>query len=68
MQQDRWTNQTIRNMTQVVDGNKAPTLVLKNATYLNTYLKRWDHANIWLVDDRIVYVGNDSQNQQKLKL
>lgn len=57
MQQDRWTNQTIRNMTQVVDGNKAPALVLKNATYLNTYLKRWDHANIWLVDDRIVYVG-----------
>jgi adenine deaminase len=31
--------------------------VLKNATYLNSYLRQWIKANIWIYEDRIVYVG-----------
>ncbi|WP_239984931.1 adenine deaminase C-terminal domain-containing protein [Sporolactobacillus pectinivorans] len=32
--------------------------MLENARYLNTYMKSWERANIWIDHDRIVYVGD----------
>ncbi|MBY7142674.1 adenine deaminase [Virgibacillus sp. NKC19-3] len=52
-----WRNRELRHHVNVIDGIEAPTLVLKNSTYLNTYTKQWLQANIWVHDDRIVYVG-----------
>jgi adenine deaminase len=56
-QRYRWKNKQIRDQVAVIDGKKSPTLVLKNAVYLNQILKKWIQANIWILDDRIVYVG-----------
>ncbi|WLR51102.1 adenine deaminase C-terminal domain-containing protein [Bacillus tianshenii] len=53
----RWRNKQIREHIDVIDGNIPPTIVLKNATYLNQALKKWLKANIWIYKDRIVYVG-----------
>ncbi|QST00376.1 adenine deaminase [Pontibacillus sp. ALD_SL1] len=54
----RWRNRQLREHVAVVDGAHAPSIVLANATYLNVYLKQWIEANIWIYDDRIVYVGD----------
>ncbi|WP_343782780.1 adenine deaminase C-terminal domain-containing protein [Alkalibacillus silvisoli] len=54
----RWRNKQLREHTAVIDGEIAPTMVLKNATYLNVYLKKWLTGHIWIYDDRIVYVGD----------
>ncbi|WP_226683062.1 adenine deaminase C-terminal domain-containing protein [Sutcliffiella horikoshii] len=54
----RWKNKKIREQVAVIDGKQAPTLVLTNATYLNVQLKTWMTANIWIHEDRIVYVGD----------
>ncbi len=56
-QRYHWKNKQIREQIAVVDGKKSPDLVLKNATYLNSVLKKWMTANIWIYEDRIVYVG-----------
>lgn len=53
-----WRNREMRQHVRVIDGEVAPTIVLKNATYLNTYTKQWLKAVIWIYEDRIVYVGN----------
>ncbi len=55
----RWRNREIREQLTVVDGERLPTIVLKNATYLNVFLRKWLLANIWIFQDRIVYVGED---------
>lgn len=54
-----WRNRDMRNHVRIIDGTLAPTLVLKNATYLNTYTKKWLEANIWIYHERIVYVGEN---------
>lgn len=54
-----WRNRELRQHVKVVDGEEAPTLVLKNSTYLNVYTKQWLRANIWIYHDRIVYVGEE---------
>lgn len=54
----RWSNRQIRNQVEVLDETKNPDIVLKDATYLNTYLQQWIVANIWIYEDRIVYVGD----------
>ncbi|TYS55555.1 adenine deaminase [Sutcliffiella horikoshii] len=54
----RWKNRKIREQVAVIDGKQAPTLVLTNATYLNVQLKAWMTANIWIHEDRIIYVGD----------
>jgi adenine deaminase len=56
-QRFRWKNKQIRDQVAVIDGKKSPTMVLKNALYLNQILKKWIQANIWILGDRIVYVG-----------
>ncbi|WP_066158499.1 adenine deaminase C-terminal domain-containing protein [Halalkalibacter krulwichiae] len=55
----RWTKQRLRQQLAVVQGEKAPSLVLKNANYLNFARRKWLTANIWIAGDRIVYVGKD---------
>lgn len=53
-----WRNRELRKHVAVVDSKVAPSLVLKNSTYLNTFTRQWLKANIWISDDRIVYVGD----------
>ncbi|MCP8617849.1 adenine deaminase C-terminal domain-containing protein [Salirhabdus salicampi] len=54
----KWRNRQLREHVAVIDGKLAPSIVLKDATYLNVYLKRWMSGHIWIYDDRIVYVGD----------
>ncbi|WP_100371662.1 adenine deaminase C-terminal domain-containing protein [Bacillus sp. FJAT-45037] len=54
----RWTKKRLRQQLEVVRGEQAPSLVLKNATYLNHARRKWLQANIWITQDRIVYVGD----------
>ncbi|WP_017729194.1 adenine deaminase C-terminal domain-containing protein [Halalkalibacterium ligniniphilum] len=55
----RWTKRRLRQQLAVVRGELAPSLVLKNATYLNSVRGKWLHGNIWIYQDRIVYVGDE---------
>ncbi|RYG71375.1 adenine deaminase [Lentibacillus lipolyticus] len=55
----QWRNRELREHVAVVDGKACPTIILKNGTYLNTYTKQWQQANIWIFRDRIVYVGDE---------
>ncbi|WP_416148766.1 adenine deaminase C-terminal domain-containing protein [Salipaludibacillus sp. HK11] len=54
-----WTKKQIREQQSVVQGMIPPTMVITNATYLNSYRKIWMHGNIWIHEDRIVYLGHD---------
>jgi adenine deaminase len=56
---ERWTKKQIRKQLQIIRGEVAPTICLVNATYLNSVRKKWLQANIWIYEDRIIYVGND---------
>ncbi|MHC2835588.1 adenine deaminase C-terminal domain-containing protein [Bacillus sp. F9_6S_D1_P_5] len=55
--QFRWSNKQLREHVEVIDGKRSPHILCKNATYLNSYMREWVQANIWIYDDRIVYVG-----------
>ncbi|WP_223702098.1 adenine deaminase C-terminal domain-containing protein [Sutcliffiella deserti] len=55
----RWKSKKLREHVAVIDGQIAPSCVLTNATYLNVHLKVWLQANIWIYEDRIVYVGDN---------
>lgn len=54
----RWTKKRLREQLTVIRGELAPTIVLQNATYLNFARRRWLNANIWIYEDRVVYVGD----------
>lgn len=56
-QRYRWKNKHLREHIDVLDGKRPPDILLKNAVYLNQILRKWMNANIWVYDDRIVYVG-----------
>lgn len=58
-QRYRWKNKHLREHVEVLDGKRSPTIVLKNARYLNQVFRQWMTANIWIYDDRIVYVGEN---------
>lgn len=60
-----WRNRELREHVAVLDGKVAPTILLKNGTYLNTYTKQWLRANIWILNDRIVYVGDKLPKNNK---
>ncbi len=34
-----------------------------NATYLHPYIRQWVQGNVWICDDRIVYVGPNKPKQ-----
>ncbi len=53
----RWKGRQLRDHVAVIDGKQSPTKVLTNATYLNSVFRKWMKANIWVANDRIVYVG-----------
>jgi len=55
----RWSNKQLRTHVEVLDGGERPHIILKDATYLNSYLHKWEVANIWIYEDRIVYVGEN---------
>ncbi|PEO55041.1 adenine deaminase C-terminal domain-containing protein [Bacillus wiedmannii] len=55
--QFRWSNTQLREHVEVIDGKRNPHILFKNATYLNSYMREWMQANIWIYDDRIIYVG-----------
>ena len=59
MTESTWKISEIRNQIAVIDGQNAPSIVLKNARYLHGVLKQWLLANIWILKDRIVYVGKE---------
>lgn len=54
----KWRNRVLREDVAVIDGKLAPTLLLKNSTYLNTFTKKWVKAHIWIYKEKIVYVGD----------
>lgn len=54
----RWKNKHLRDHVSVLDGKLSPTLLLKNARYLNHAFRKWMTANIWIYKDRIVYAGD----------
>nr|WP_295973515.1 adenine deaminase C-terminal domain-containing protein [uncultured Bacillus sp.] len=56
-QRYRWKNKQLREHVAIIDGKLAPTILLKNARYLNQIFRQWMTANIWIYEDRIVYVG-----------
>jgi adenine deaminase len=58
-QRYRWKNKHLRMHVSVLDGKNAPTILLKNALYLNQTFRQWMRANIWIYEDRIVYVGEN---------
>lgn len=55
-----WKIEHIRHQIEVVNGTKAPDILIKNATYLHSHLKKWISGNIWIVKDRIVYSGSET--------
>lgn len=55
--QFRWSNKQLREHVEVIDGTRSPHIVLRNVTYLNSYMREWMQTNIWIYDDRIIYVG-----------
>ena len=57
MPEINWKIKNIRDQIAVIDGKMAPSIVLSNATYLHTMFKDWRQGNIWILGDRIVYVG-----------
>ena len=57
MQYPIWKIEDIRHQIEVVSGIKSPDILIKNATYLHSHLKKWITGNIWIVKDRIVYTG-----------
>ncbi|PLS09728.1 adenine deaminase C-terminal domain-containing protein [Neobacillus cucumis] len=58
-QRYRWKNKHLRMHVSVLEGKTSPTILLKNALYLNQTFRQWMRANIWIYDDRIVYVGDN---------
>ena len=58
-QRYRWKNKQLRMHVSVLEGKTSPTILLKNALYLNQIFRQWMRANIWIYEDRIVYVGDN---------
>ncbi|MBE7150708.1 adenine deaminase [Bacillus mycoides] len=58
-----WSNTQLREHVEVIDGTRSPHILFKNATYLNSYMREWVQANIWIYDDRIIYVGEKIPEQ-----
>lgn len=59
MTEIKWKIKKIREQVSIIDGLVAPSIVLQNAKYLHSIFKKWLIGNIWIADDRIVYVGKE---------
>ncbi|WP_339253799.1 adenine deaminase C-terminal domain-containing protein [Sporosarcina sp. FSL W8-0480] len=53
-----WSQHEVQQQLGIINGKKAPDLIIKNATYLHSIFKKWMEGNIWISGDRIVYVGS----------
>lgn len=53
-----WSQHEIQQQIEIINGKKAPDLIIYNATYLHSIFKKWMTGNIWIQGDRIVYVGS----------
>ncbi|MGN4738662.1 hypothetical protein [Bacillus cereus group sp. MYBK227-1] len=42
----KWSNKQLREHVEVLDGKRSTHILLKNATYLNSYMREWMTANI----------------------
>lgn len=54
-----WSNEQLRKQASVVKGEGLPSKILKNGIILNAFTKTWEKSHIWILEDRIVYVGSD---------
>lgn len=54
-----WEQHTVKDQLQIINGKKAPDLIIINAEYLHAIYKKWVTGNIWVAGDRIVYAGKD---------
>ena len=54
-----WSQKEISNQLQMINGKKAPDLIIKNATYLHSIYKKWMTGTIWIAGNRIIYVGKE---------
>lgn len=54
-----WEPKEIKNQLHMIDGKKAPDLIITNAEYLHSIYKKWVTGNIWIAGDRIVYAGKE---------
>ncbi|PIC70177.1 adenosine deaminase [Sporosarcina sp. P16b] len=52
-----WSAKEIQSQLAIINGQKAPDIVIENATYLHSIFKKWMQGNIWIQGDRIVYLG-----------
>nr|WP_106781420.1 adenine deaminase C-terminal domain-containing protein [Lysinibacillus timonensis] len=58
MAESIWKIQDIRKQLSVINGEDSPTIVLKDARYLHSIFKKWLTGNIWILGNRIIYVGS----------
>src|SRR5699024_3764786 len=63
-----WRNREIRHHVSVIDGNEKPTLLLKNATYLNMYTKSGCVQIYGLIMNVLFMWESVFQNRKMLKL
>lgn len=54
-----WGHSEIKAQLAIINGEKAPDLLITNAEYLHSVYKKWMIGNIWVSGDRIVYVGSE---------
>ncbi|MEK5037046.1 adenine deaminase C-terminal domain-containing protein [Sporosarcina sp. FSL K6-3457] len=54
-----WDQHIVKDQLQIINGKKAPELIIINAEYLHAIYKKWVTGNIWVAGDRIVYAGKD---------
>ncbi|WP_186672464.1 adenine deaminase C-terminal domain-containing protein [Sporosarcina sp. BP05] len=54
-----WEPSEMKNQLHMIDGKKAPDLIITNAEYLHSIYKKWVTGNIWIAGDRIVYAGKE---------
>ncbi|WP_188691122.1 adenine deaminase C-terminal domain-containing protein [Pullulanibacillus camelliae] len=53
-----WSKSQLREQAAVAKGHRQPTKVLSKGIILNAHTKRWEQGNIWIYQDRIIYVGD----------
>ncbi|WP_318616389.1 adenine deaminase C-terminal domain-containing protein [Sporosarcina sp. YIM B06819] len=54
-----WEQYAMKDQLQIINGKKAPDLIIINAEYLHSIYKKWVTGNIWVAGDRIVYAGKE---------
>lgn len=69
MVEPTWKITEIREHVAVIDGQQSPNLIFMNARYLHSVLKKWVIGNIWILKNRIVYVGQQMpENMEKIEV